>query len=112
MIELGTSDHTGIFRIIFSKTQISSYFIMIINLVSQVCKTIRDVKFGVRPVSICTIMIDRYETTEIPDIIPIVNHILLRIIRTEHDTCLCPSSLLFMLASNDIHNPSHRIRAI
>ncbi len=112
MIKLGSGDHTRIFRIIFSKTQISGHFIMIINPVSQVCKTIRDIKVRIRPMPIRTIMIDRNETTEVPDIIPIVNHIFLRIIRTEHDTCLCTTSLLLMLASNYIDNPSHCIRAI
>ena len=85
---------------------------MFIYLISQVGKTVGDMEFGVRPMPVGTVVVDRYKTTEVSYIIAIIQHIFLSVIRAIHDTGLCTAAFPLMVAGNNIHHPSHRIRAI
>jgi len=66
----------------------------------------------IRTMSIRAVMIQGDITTKVTDIVPIINHILLGVIRAVHDTGLCTSSRLIMLAGNDIHDTSHSVRTV
>ena len=62
--------------------------------------------------AICPIMVDGEVTTELTSVIPVVQHIFLRVIGTEHQASVGPPSRLVMFASDDIDHTTHRIGAI
>ena len=62
--------------------------------------------------AIRTIMVDRKVTAELPNIIPIVQHILLCIVGAKHHTPIGTSPRLLMLTSDDIDHTTHCIRTI
>ena len=59
-----------------------------------------------------TVVVDGDEATEVPDVISIVHHILLRIVRAIHEAGLRPASLLAVPPGNDVDDPAHRVRTI
>ena len=52
--------------------------------------------------AICPIIVDGEVTTELTSVIPVVQHIFLRVIGTEHQASVGPPSRLVMFASDDI----------
>ena len=85
---------------------------MFVDLIAQVRETVGDVELGVRTVAIGTVVVEGDKAAEVADIVAVVHHVFLGIVRAIHDTGLRAASFLLMMAGDDVDHPSHRVRAI
>ena len=69
-------------------------------------------EFGVRSVSVGSVMVDGDEAAEVPYIITIACHVLLGVVRTVHDTGLRAPACLVLAAGNNVDDTTHGVRTV
>ena len=69
-------------------------------------------EFGVRSVSVGSVMVDGDEAAEVPCIVTIACHVLLGVVRTVHDTGLRTPACLVLAAGNNVDDTTHGVRTV